>query len=82
MAYFLRTFLELFLLVASILVLARVAVSWVDPACRNDWSRRIVFLTEPVLRPVRQALPATGMLDLSPLVVLIVLGIVLRLVSL
>jgi YggT family protein len=81
MAYFLRTFLELFLVAASVLVLARVVVSWVDPPCRNDWSRRIVFLTEPVLRPVRRALPATGMVDFSSLVVLIVLGILLRLVS-
>ena len=81
-AAFLRTFLELLVVVASILVVARVIVSWVDPACRNDVSRRIVFLTEPVLGPVRRALPASGTVDFSPLVVLIVLGILLRLVSL
>jgi YggT family protein len=82
MGYFLRTFLELLIIVAWILVLARVVVSWVDPACRRELSRRIVFLTEPVLRPLRQALPATGMLDFSPFIVLIVLGILLRLISL
>jgi YggT family protein len=81
MGYFLRTFVELLVVTAWILVLARVVVSWVDPACRNDWSRRVVFLTEPVLGPIRRLLPATGMLDLSPLVVLVVLGVLLRLVS-
>jgi YggT family protein len=81
MTSFLRTFVELLVAAAWLLVLARVVVSWVDPACRNDWSRRIVFLTEPVLGPVRRLLPSTGMLDLAPLVVLLALGFLLRLVS-
>jgi YggT family protein len=35
----------------------------------------LLDLTEPVLRPVRGIMPSTGMLDFSPLVVLIALGI-------
>jgi YggT family protein len=40
-----------------------------------------VFLyaaTEPILAPVRRLLPQTGMLDLSPMIVLIVLSFVLQ----
>lgn len=35
-------------------------------------------LTEPVLRPVRRLLPATGMLDLSFLVVFVAITILLQ----
>ena len=82
MAYFLRTFLELLVATLWVLVVARVAVSWFDPAARSTWSRRIVFMTEPFLAPIRRLLPSTGMLDFSPFVLLIVLGLLLRIVSL
>ena len=82
MGYFLRTFLELLAAAVWVLVLARVVVSWVDPAGRNEWSRRIVAMTEPLLGPIRRLLPSTGMIDLSPLVLLVVLGVLLRVVSL
>ncbi len=81
MGYFARTFLELLVAAIWVLVLGRVVVSWVDPGGRNLWSRRIVFLTEPLLAPIRRLLPSTGMLDFSPFVLLLVLGILLRLVS-
>ena len=79
MGYLLRTFLELLVAAAWVLVLGRVVVSWVDPVAHSPWSRRIVLLTEPLLGPIRRALPSTGMLDFSPLIVLIVLGVLLRL---
>lgn len=41
------------------------------------WLYEVVFsLTEPVLGPIRRMLPQTGMIDFSPLVVIIVLVIV------
>jgi YggT family protein len=57
-----------------LLVLGRVAASWVDPAARSPASRLLIRATEPMLGPVRRRLPATGMFDLSSLVVLMVLG--------
>ena len=40
----------------------------------------VVFaVTEPVLAPIRRILPQTGMIDFSPLVVIIVLAVIQRL---
>jgi YggT family protein len=62
-----------------ILVLGRVFLSWVDPAGRSQLGGFVVSATEPILAPIRRALPQTGMIDLSPLVVLIVLSVLWRL---
>jgi uncharacterized protein YggT (Ycf19 family) len=36
-------------------------------------------VTEPILAPIRRALPRTGAFDLSPLIVLIFLSVLIRL---
>jgi YggT family protein len=79
---FVRNFLEILVLVLWLLVLGRVLVSWIDPMGRNGVSRSIVMLTEPMLAPIRRLLPQTGMVDLSPLILMLGLGILLRFVSL
>jgi YggT family protein len=55
-----------------ILVLVRVAFSWISPYPTNAVSRLAVQLTEPVLAPVRRLLPAMSGIDLSPLVATLV----------
>jgi YggT family protein len=52
-----------------IVVLIRVAFSWVSPYPTNPVSRFAWRLTEPVLGPVRRWLPPVSGIDLSPLVV-------------
>ncbi len=58
------------------LIIARVILSWF-PANPNGPLGQLVNvvmkLTDPVLLPVRRALPLAGSLDLSPLVVLLFL---------
>jgi YggT family protein len=60
------------------LVYARVILSWF-PANPNgafgQISRIVYQVTDPVLLPVRRALPLVGPLDLSPIVVIIGLSI-------
>ena len=63
------------LLALWLLVFGRVLLSWLDPAGRTQLGSFVVATTEPILGPIRRALPPTGMLDLSPLIVLIVLSI-------
>ena len=75
---FLFNFLRFLGWAFELLVLGRVLVSWVDPSVRSPISAFLVQVTEPVLGPVRRLLPRTGMLDLSPLIVLVVLSAVLR----
>jgi YggT family protein len=55
-----------------IVVLVRVAFSWVGPNPRNSVYRLAVQITEPVLAPVRRLLPPMSGVDLSPLVVTLV----------
>lgn len=77
---FLRNFLEILVLVAWVLVLGRVLVSWIDPPARSTLSRYVVALTEPMLAPIRRVLPQTGMVDFSPFVLMVGLGVLLRFV--
>jgi YggT family protein len=62
------------------IVLARVLMSWLP---NLDYNNPIVqFLyqaTEPVLAPIRRALPQMNGLDLSPLVVFLGISIFMRL---
>ena len=61
-----------------LLVLGRVWIGWVDPTGRTRASRFLYTATEPMIAPVRRALPRTGMFDFSSLLVLIVLGLIWR----
>ena len=64
------TTLLIYLLYALIIVvLIRVAFSWVSPYPTNAVSRLAWRVTEPVLGPVRRRLPPMSGIDLSPLVV-------------
>jgi YggT family protein len=76
---FVRNFVELLLFALFLLVFARVLVSWIDPTGRRQASMFIIQTTEPILAPVRRALPQTGMIDLSATIVLLVLFALMRL---
>lgn len=78
---FLLVAVQALVVLAWLVVLGRVLMSWIDPRLERPISRRLYRLTEPVLAPVRRVLPQTGSLDLSPLVVLLGLGIVMRVVQ-
>lgn len=71
-----RTFLGLLVGVYELLLLARVLMSWVNPRFDSPIARFLYDVTEPVLAPIRRALPATGMIDWSPLVAFVVLSLV------
>jgi YggT family protein len=75
---FLRNFLELFFMALWVLIFGRVLVSWIDPTGRNQLSAFLIQTTEPILAPVRKALPQSGMIDFSPLIVLLILGVLWR----
>ena len=63
------SFLSLVLWLFVIVVLVRVAFSWLNPMATNPVSRFAFLITEPVLAPVRRWLPPVSGMDLSPLVV-------------
>ena len=78
---FIRNFLLFLVMALWLLILARVLLSWVDPTGRGRLAAFVIQMTEPILAPVRRALPRTGMFDLSPMIVLLVLGVLLRTLS-
>jgi len=72
--------LVVLLQLASLLLLARAALSWFPIGRDSSLYPVHLFVhrvTEPVLGPVRQILPRTGPLDLSLLAVLIIINFVL-----
>ena len=76
---FARNFICVLLTVLQIAIVARALVSWI-PSLRPD-SPIVRFLneiTEPVIAPLRQIVPRVGMLDITPLIAIIALGILQR----
>ena len=65
----LATLLDLY----SLVVVAAVVVSWLGMDRRHPAAEFLYSLTEPLLGPIRSALPPTGGLDFSPMVLLLVL---------
>ncbi len=78
--------ITLFITLCYLLLLARIILGFVVQymSTRGNGTPdvlarlyEVVFaLTEPVLGPIRRVLPQTGMIDFSPLVVMIVLVVV------
>jgi YggT family protein len=59
----------------SFVVLARVLLTWVPNL--DPYHPAVLFLhriTDPVLEPARKLIPPIGMIDISPIVVMIVLS--------
>jgi YggT family protein len=65
----LATFIIYALYALIIVILVRVAFSWVSPYPNNSVYRFTFQVTEPILGPVRRRLPPVSGMDLSPLVV-------------
>ena len=55
----------------------RVIASWFGVSPYRRWMRPIILLTDWLLNPIRRFMPATGIIDLSPLIAYLIL-IVLR----
>ena len=77
-ALFVSNFVRFVLIGLWLLIFARVIFSWIDPTGRGRIAAFVVQTSEPILAPVRRLLPRTGMVDLSALIVLLVLGALMR----
>jgi len=75
---FIIVILQALVVAVWLVVLGRVLMSWIDPRFEKPLSQFMYSLTEPILAPIRNVLPRTGMLDLSPLVLLLGLGFLMR----
>jgi YggT family protein len=73
---FLLNFIQFLLWALWALIFGRMIMSWVDPMGRNQVSAFLYQTTEPILGPVRRMLPQTGMIDLSGVIVLLIIGFI------
>jgi YggT family protein len=71
MVYSLIDLVQIVSRVLSVLIIVRAVLSWVSPDSRNAIVALVYRITEPLLAPVRNALPIMGGMDFSPLVVLV-----------
>ncbi len=72
LVYALVNFVDLFVLVFNVLLIARIVASYLANP-QGGFYRALAGVTEPVLAPVRQFLPPLGGLDLAPLAVFFLL---------
>ncbi|CAN5656216.1 hypothetical protein BH23CHL7_BH23CHL7_22760 [soil metagenome] len=75
---FLQVFVRFLVMALWLLVIGRVLLSWVNPRFEGPIARFLYDTTEPLLAPIRRVMPQTGMMDFSPLVLMIGLSLLLR----
>jgi YggT family protein len=65
----------------ELILLARIILSWFPNVDRSNPLIQFLFdVTEPVLRPIRERMPPTGMMDFSPLIVFLIIQVLMTLV--
>lgn len=66
----------------QLILLARVLMTWIPNLDHSNPIARFLYqATEPVLAPIRSALPPMGGIDLSPLVVFLGISVLMRLLA-
>ncbi len=57
----------------TLVIIARVILSWLPQYQNSSFGRAVFQISEPLLRPIHNLLPQTGMIDFSPMIALVVL---------
>jgi YggT family protein len=69
-------FIDLVFTLLSLAILARVLLSWVRVSPYHPAVDFLYRITEPILAPLRRAIPPIGMVDISPVIAIILLQII------
>ena len=77
-----KYFVNILVWVLIIAIFARVILSWLPIGGSNNPLVAIVYqITEPILAPLRRVIPRVGIFDLTPMIAIIILGLIERAVS-
>lgn len=57
-----------------IAILVRVVSSWLPISPHSPWIRWSYAVSEPILRPLRQVIPAMGPIDITPIIAYFLIG--------
>jgi YggT family protein len=71
--------LELAVYIFMFALFARIIIGWINPHLYNHATMLLASLTDFMMQPARRLIPPVGMLDLSPIVLFLLLGLILRL---
>jgi YggT family protein len=74
------TFIQMLVTIFWLLLIARVVLSWTNPVGGGGLTAFIYQATEPILAPIRRILPPTSGIDWSPLIAMLLLGVILRVI--
>jgi len=72
---FLIKFVEVLFNLIYVIIIIRVLLSWIRPNPEASWVRFVLQISEPILRPFRLPFFRLGMIDFSPIIALILIGI-------
>jgi YggT family protein len=71
--------LELLVWVYIFIIIIQAVISWIQPGSYSPFTVLLYQLSDPLVRPIRRFIPATGGIDWSPLAILILLNLALML---
>jgi len=73
---FIFRFVAIFFDIITFAIIARVLMSWLPSGGGGRAKMILRDITEPIMAPFRRIIPRIGMIDISPIVVIILLDIV------
>jgi YggT family protein len=73
-------FIQLLAMFLWFMLIIRVVMSWTNPRGGGQLIAFVYQMTEPFLAPIRRLLPQTSGIDWSPLIAMLVLGMIVRVV--
>ena len=77
---YLEAFINVLFITLTIAIFGRVILSWVPTRLPWGLGEFIFSITEPILAPIRRALPMAAGMDFSPLIALVLLQVIEQLV--
>jgi YggT family protein len=73
-------FIQLLAFFLWFMLIIRVVLSWTNPMGGGGLTAFVYQMTEPILAPIRRLIPASSGIDWSPLIAMLLLGVVVRVV--
>jgi len=73
-------FIQLLAFFLWFMLIARVLLSWTNPMGGGGLTAFVYQMTEPILAPIRRLIPATSGIDWSPLIAMLLLGVIVRVI--
>ena len=80
MTALLVNFIQLLVFFLWFMLIARVVLSWTNPMGGGGLTAFVYQMTEPILAPIRRLLPPSAGIDWSPLIAMLLLGVIVRVI--